>query len=340
MKLKPIGLVVLAAALFVVISVPTAWCQFTITYNNPPNNNNIHLRVRDVINSANSTVEFAVMALNNVTIRDALVAARNRGVNVRVVTDRHYRWLSGYQHHYDHLVNNGIVVRTDNRTAHMHHKFVVADGARVITGSMNFTDSCVNNNKNNMIRIDNAGVAARFRNEFNEMWAGRFGTSKANVSGNNTVSGTTVRTIFAPRAAIRNEIVSQVNTGTSNIWFLVFTFTSPEISNAMVARHNAGANVKGVFDAWQASGQWSRYQPMRSAGVDVRRSQGYPGLLHDKFIAINGMSTNPKAITGSANFTAAADTSNDENVLIIHNATVTNSYRGNAIWHYNNRSRI
>lgn len=338
--MKLIGLVVLAAALFVVVSVPTAWSQFTIYYNNPSSSNNIHLRVRDVINSANSYCYVAIMALNNTTIRNALVAARNRGVTVRVVTDRGYRWKSGYQHHYDYLVNNGVAVRTDNRTAFMHHKFVVADGVRVITGSMNFTDSCISSNKNNMIRINNSGVAGRFRNEFNEMWAGRFGSSKANRSGNNTVNGSTVRTLFAPRASIRNEIVSQVNTASSNLWFLIFTYTSSEISNAMVARHNAGANVKGVFDAWQASGTWSRYQPMRSAGVDVRRSRGYPGLLHDKFMAINGYSTNPKAITGSANWTAAADTSNDENVLIIHNSTVTNSYRGNAIWHYHNRSRI
>mgnify|MGYP003378033842 FL=1 len=62
-------------------------------------------------------------------------------------------------------------------------------------------------------------------------------------------------------------------------------------------------------------------------GIDLHSHADEPGLLHHKYAILDeGTTGDPRVITGSHNWTAAAETVNDENTLVIHDATVANLF--------------
>jgi len=91
----------------------------------------------------------AMFSFTSRPLARALVRAAQRGVRVRVVQDDGQA-KSKYSK-YRFLVNKGIPVKLDNRSAYMHHKFAVIDHKMVITGSYNWTASAKKRNDENLV---------------------------------------------------------------------------------------------------------------------------------------------------------------------------------------------
>ena len=87
------------------------------------------------IDSARLSVDVAAYSLNLWSIRDALISAYRRGVQVRVVMESDNMDVPEVQE----LIGAGIPVHGDQREGLMHDKFVVIDRYEVWTGSMNYT---------------------------------------------------------------------------------------------------------------------------------------------------------------------------------------------------------
>jgi phosphatidylserine/phosphatidylglycerophosphate/cardiolipin synthase-like enzyme len=104
--------------------------------------------------------------LNLWSIRDALIAAHDSGVNVRVVVESDNLDEVEIQE----LKSAGIEVLDDRRESYMHHKFVVIDKSDVCTGSMNFTINGAYYNDNNLICIRSSPLAENYTTEFEEMF--------------------------------------------------------------------------------------------------------------------------------------------------------------------------
>ncbi|CFQ21966.1 putative phospholipase D [Yersinia enterocolitica] len=84
----------------------------------------------------------------------ALIAAKNRGVKVRVVAD-----MKANQDKYtvvNFLANQEVAVKLNHRYAIMHNKYMVVDGHNVQTGSFNYTSSAAKRNAENVILFKNA----------------------------------------------------------------------------------------------------------------------------------------------------------------------------------------
>jgi phosphatidylserine/phosphatidylglycerophosphate/cardiolipin synthase-like enzyme len=80
--------------------------------------------------------------------------------------------------------------------------------------------------------------------------------------------------------------------------------------------------VKGVMDDSQIkSNQGTEFDAFIQAGLDVRRD-GTSGLIHHKVMIID----RKIVITGSYNFTASAENTNDENLLIIYSPQIAELY--------------
>ena len=93
--------------------------------------------------------DVAMFSFTSRPLARALVRAAQRGVRVRVVLDDGQA-KSKYSK-YRFLVNKGIPVKLDNRSAYMHHKFAVIDHKMVITGSYNWTASAKKRNDENLV---------------------------------------------------------------------------------------------------------------------------------------------------------------------------------------------
>ena len=124
----------------------------------------------NVINSANSSLDIAIYSLTKPDIVDAIAAAANRGVAVRVITDREE---SGDKYQAKELLvlsNAGIPIKINSHKGLMHLKVTIADDKTVTTGSYNYTDEATYDNDEVLVIINDQNIAQNWDNEFQSMW--------------------------------------------------------------------------------------------------------------------------------------------------------------------------
>ena len=276
----------------------------------------------DEIDQARLSVDVAAYSLNLWSIRDALIHAHQRGVVVRMVMESDNMGNQEVQQ----LQDAGIPIIGDQHEGLMHNKFVVIDRSAVWTGSMNFTVSGAYKDNNDLVRIQSSKAAEDYTSEFEEMFVKHlFGpdtiinTPYPKLS----LDGWPVEIYFSPDDKAEVRIVELIQNAQMSINFMAYTFTSNEIGDAIMERAQAGVSVAGVMDDSQVkTSQGTEYDPFKQAGLDVRLDGNKIGLMHHKVIIID----NSIVITGSYNFTASAEESNDENVVIIFSSTVAAKY--------------
>ncbi len=126
----------------------------------------------DAIDSAEEQLLVAVFSLRLTSLVDALIRAKERGVDVYVVTDRKQSVTTDED---ERLSAVGIpVVEALNETTPftaMHHKFVVVDGRRTLTGSYNWSYTGTFHSYEDLaVFADDTEVAAAFEGEFARLW--------------------------------------------------------------------------------------------------------------------------------------------------------------------------
>lgn len=273
------------------------------------------------IDQARLSVDMAAYSLDLWSIRDALVHAHQRGVVVQMVMESDNMDNQEVQQ----ILDAGIPVIGDQREGLMHNKFVVIDRSAVWTGSMNYTTSGTYEDNNNLICIRSTKVAEDYTTEFNQMFVENlFGPDKPVATPNPglTIDGNPVEIYFSPDNGVAAHILALLQEAQESIYFMAYSFTANDLGDAIRQRAAAGLTVAGVMDDGQInSNRGTEYDPFKQAGLDVRRD-GNAGLMHHKVIIID----RKIVITGSYNFSASAETSNDENVVIIHNADIAAQY--------------
>lgn len=120
------------------------------------------------INSANKSVFVAIYSFTSEEIFSALINAKNRGVEVRVVFD--YDQSKSEYSVDEKLTENGIEIKRRDGSGYMHNKFTVIDENIVATGSFNYSNNADKKNDENLVFIVSSDLAQKFINEFNELW--------------------------------------------------------------------------------------------------------------------------------------------------------------------------
>jgi phosphatidylserine/phosphatidylglycerophosphate/cardiolipin synthase-like enzyme len=280
------------------------------------------------IDAAQTSIHIASFEFDLTNVAQALIAAKGRGVDVRWVTDNEYGLLADKDPGHGQfamLQNAGIEVRDDlGRSAFMHNKFWVFDRQVVWTGSTNITKSGIYTQNNNVIVIRSSELADIYEREFDEMWGGQFGaTSPSTLSEQKiNVDGTPIQVIFTSEdAALETAIIPLVQNAQSSVYFLAFSFTDFPLADAMIQRYLRGADVAGVFETFGSLTESAELRTLFCGEVPVRQD-GNPGFLHHKVIIVDER----YVITGSLNFSTRAETTNDENVIIIDNPDIARRY--------------
>lgn len=294
--------------------------------------------VLNKIADAQHTIDMCAYNINVSEIVDALNDAVGRGVRVRFVTDIDS----------DNAALNGsenFLVLAGNPNGIMHNKTIVIDAQYpddcwVITGSMNFTQGNIFEDYNNMLMIQDQTLAKTYTVEFEEIWGGdgddydinasKFGAEKSNNTPHLfNIGGRTIEQYFSPSDPVTSTIARVMQTADASINFGLLTFTNNEIGDVVVARHSAGVDVKGIIDNTGDVG--SEYNHLISNGIPTVNFEPPSGWqqFHHKYgiIDADAPGSNPTVITGSHNWTAAAQTVNDENTLVIYDADIANLYR-------------
>lgn len=308
----------------------SSWYNFNFT--EPINTNDVSRQVNapmenamvDAINSATKTLDGALYEINLPRVVEALINAKNRGVQVRLVLDDEYA-IEDEDSLAGDLEAAGIPIVSDERSAFMHHKFLVIDGLAVWMGSTNFTRNDVYNNNNNALFIRSTQLAQNYTAEFEEMFTDRVFNARDDSRDTPnpilTINGVRVENYFSPEDGniIEQRLVDLVNSAKTSVRVMAFSFTIDELANAMISRRNAGVDVMALFE--QRGSLQGAMRPLACAGVPVKQD-GNPQTLHHKVIIID----NQIVVTGSFNFSKNAIEQNSENMLIIYDAQLAQQY--------------
>lgn len=122
----------------------------------------------DMIKNTRSFLNICVFTISDDRISDEIIRAVKRGVKIKIITDDEKTHDFGSD--IMKFAQAGIEVKTDNSSAHMHHKFALFDGKTVLTGSYNWTRSAFQMNQENILITDNKTAVDRFQQEFNRLW--------------------------------------------------------------------------------------------------------------------------------------------------------------------------
>jgi len=127
-------------------------------------------------------------------------------------------------------------------------------------------------------------------------------------------------TYFSPKGGCAERIIYWINRANTSVHVLIYSFTLPNIAEALIDAKNRGVDVKIVFEKEQIS-QYSQYFRLASAGISVRNDTN-PDYMHNKVAIIDGVIV----MTGSYNWSSSAENSNNENLIIIKSADVAREY--------------
>ena len=127
--------------------------------------------VVDVIKNAKRSIHVLSYMMTSSDIVNALIAAKQRGVDIFVVADSSSREKS--QECLKALLRAGISVRVTSAYRLLHDKVIIADENTVQTGSFNYTVSASNMNSENVVVIKDAPVVtAGYMDQWQSRWQG------------------------------------------------------------------------------------------------------------------------------------------------------------------------
>ena len=246
------------------------------------------------------------------------------------------------------LLNSGIhklASPTGGAYNIMHNKFVIIDAnssnpddAILCTGSEDWGVTQLNSDNNNLLFIQDSSLAHAYLNEFNMMWGdtgvapnntlSKFGPYKTDLGAHIfNIGGKLVELYFSPSDGTNTHILSSINSANTDLYFGVYDLTISSDASAIVARQTAGVYTAGIVDQYSNTG--SAYPILTSGlGANMKTFASSSLVYHHKMVIVDPSNTcsDPLVLTGSHNWTSAANTQNDENTLIIHNDTIANIY--------------
>lgn len=146
----------------------------------------------------------------------------------------------------------------------------------------------------------------------------------------------TVQVVFTPEEDATGLIVKALREANKSVRVLAYSFTSNEISFALIEAKRRGIDVQVIADAEQIRRlDHNKVGLMHQNGVRVWLDEQHQSA-HNKVMLIDGDSATPTIVTGSMNFTYSGQFKNAENVLILRgNRPLAEAYQANWQRHFN-----
>lgn len=316
--------------------------------------------IKAYIDRVSSTLDVAIYSFDapgGSLIAQAINDAHNRGVQVRLITD------GGNTNNALQLLNPSIPVVQSPTTPPfyygiMHNKFVIMDAGHpdpnkpvVLSGSTNWTIGQLEDDRNNLLFIQDQSLAKVYTMEFEEMWGGsgpqpnavlgKFGPDKSdNTPHVLNVGGKVIESYFSPSDNVNGQILRTLQSADHNICFATMVLTRTDLAYAIEDRVlNSGVGAFGIMND-SSGGSGTAFQIIENAigsNMLLFDFANNPGIMHHKYALIDHtyLNSDPVVLTGSHNWSSAATQRNDENTLIIHDHAIVNQYFQEFLHMYN-----
>ena len=147
----------------------------------------------------------------------------------------------------------------------------------------------------------------------------------------NTVKAVgTVEVAFSPNGGGANLIIKAIGETKKTIKVQAYSFTNADIAKALLEASKRSVNVRVVLDKSQETEKYTSATFLANSGVPIRIDDDF-AIAHSKIMILD----EENVITGSFNFTKAAEERNAENVLVIRgNKELAKLYSQNWQWRW------
>lgn len=122
----------------------------------------------------------------------------------------------------------------------------------------------------------------------------------------------TMEAFFSPRGGVTEAVVNEIGKARTEILVQAYSFTSKPIAKALIEARKRGVRIEAVLDKSNATARYTAATFLANVGIPVLIDAEH-AIAHNKIMIIDRQTL----ITGSFNFTKAAEEKNAENLLII-----------------------
>jgi phosphatidylserine/phosphatidylglycerophosphate/cardiolipin synthase-like enzyme len=123
-----------------------------------------------------------------------------------------------------------------------------------------------------------------------------------------------VEIYFSPKGGGEHAMLDELKRAQSSVLVLAYSFTSTPVAKALGEAKDRGVDVQVILDKSHRKARYSVINYLQSHGIPVFIDVPH-AIAHNKVMIIDGR----HVITGSYNFTSAAEKRNTENLLFIKN---------------------
>ncbi len=268
----------------------------------------------NAIEEAQKSIYMVMYSLTDEHVIDALNKQAHNGIEITLTHD-----TSTQQQGYAQLQKiHRIPIRISGL---MHQKLLIIDGEKVWIGSANMTTES--------LRLHDNLVTSFTSKELAEVVCSKRSNTSLSI-GNQHVEYWNL-----PRARKEafQRLITLIEQAEESIHVAMYTWTHPEIAEAIVRAHTRGVQVEVVLDRGQANGVGKKILTrLLNSGIEVRTSRGQK-LLHHKFLWID----RKILVNGSANWTKAAFSRNQDCFFVLHKLTEEQVKKIETMW---KRTRI
>jgi len=129
---------------------------------------------------------------------------------------------------------------------------------------------------------------------------------------------------FSPNGGCTEAVVKELAAAKATVLVQAYSFTSARIAKALVDAHKRGVKVEVILDKSQKGEKYTSADFVHNAGIPIKIDAKH-AIAHNKVMVIDGQTV----ITGSFNFTKAAEDANAENLLVIRSPDLAAKYTAN-----------
>ena len=121
-----------------------------------------------IISTARHSIDLCVFTITDDRLTSAVIAAHQRGIRVRIITDNEKTADPGSDA--QRFQDAGIPLRIDHTQWHMHHKYAIFDRVMLLNGSYNWTRGAAENNEENFLVLNHQPLVSRYQEQFELLW--------------------------------------------------------------------------------------------------------------------------------------------------------------------------
>lgn len=281
------------------------------------------------INNADKSIDLALYGYSRIfAIEEALKNAIKRGVKIRLVIDMDDKGKNIYPdtERLLTIVSDYKDDRFSNESQKlMHNKFCIFDDKILITGSANLSHTDMSGfNSNSVIVIDSLDIAKIYKQEFEQMYSGKFHNEKtSNGYKKLKIDDKLLEIYFSPQhKSLTYAVLPLIRNAKKYIYIPTFVLTERRVTEELIKAKKRGVDVRIIIDALNASIKHSKHNELRAGGLLVK-TENYAGKMHSKSMIVDDEYT----IIGSMNFSNSGENKNDENLIVIKDSEIAKFYK-------------